>query len=322
MFRKALIIGINNYPRSPLSGCINDATAVAELLKTNHDGTKNFDVLLINDVKSKSELMKHIKSLFDGANDVSLLYFSGHGCFDEIGGYLVTPDYKENDMGVNMRDIITLASKSRSRDRIVIADCCHSGMLGSMDITEDTTVLREGMTIMAACNREESAIESCGHGVFTNLLVEGLKGGASDLSGNVSPGGLYAYIDRSLGPWDQRPIFKTNVARFSTIRKTAPPIARETMMKITEIFNSPDTELQLDPSFECTNNPTTKPLLLEPFSDEKNVKTFKILQQLESVGIVVPIGERHMYYAAMNSKSCKLTSLGKHYYYLSKIGRI
>ena len=40
------------------------------------------------------------------------------------------------------------------------------------------------------------------------------------------------------------------------------------------------------------------------------------------VNLVVPVGETHMYYAAMNSKSCKLTALGVHYWNLVKNNRI
>lgn len=40
------------------------------------------------------------------------------------------------------------------------------------------------------------------------------------------------------------------------------------------------------------------------------------------VNLVVPVGEAHMYYAAMNRKSCKLTALGVHYWNLVKNNRI
>jgi hypothetical protein len=46
------------------------------------------------------------------------------------------------------------------------------------------------------------------------------------------------------------------------------------------------------------------------------------LQKLEGIGLVVPVGEEHMYYAAMNSKSCELTAVGKQYWKLVKEGRI
>ena len=43
---------------------------------------------------------------------------------------------------------------------------------------------------------------------------------------------------------------------------------------------------------------------------------FADLQKLESVGMVMPVGTEHMYFAAMESKKCKLTSIGKQYWRL------
>ena len=48
----------------------------------------------------------------------------------------------------------------------------------------------------------------------------------------------------------------------------------------------------------------------------------KSLQKLESVDLVEPVDEEHMYFAAMNSKSCRLTPLGKYYWKLLKDDRI
>ena len=44
--RKALIVGINDYPGQPLKGCLNDAHAMKTVLETNGDGAPNFDVVL------------------------------------------------------------------------------------------------------------------------------------------------------------------------------------------------------------------------------------------------------------------------------------
>lgn len=53
-----------------------------------------------------------------------------------------------------------------------------------------------------------------------------------------------------------------------------------------------------------------------PYANPSNTSVFLDLQKLEGIGLVVPVGEEHMYFAAMNSKSCKLTSLGKQYWRL------
>lgn len=46
----------------------------------------------------------------------------------------------------------------------------------------------------------------------------------------------------------------------------------------------------------------------------------KLLQRLERVGLVEPVDTAHMYYAAMESKSCRLTALGKYYLLLAQKG--
>ena len=44
MSRKALVIGIDAYKESPLSGCVNDAKLIASLLEAHEDQSHNFDV--------------------------------------------------------------------------------------------------------------------------------------------------------------------------------------------------------------------------------------------------------------------------------------
>ena len=46
MNKKALVIGIDNYPSKPLTGCVNDARAVAQLFARHGNGEPNFDVEL------------------------------------------------------------------------------------------------------------------------------------------------------------------------------------------------------------------------------------------------------------------------------------
>ena len=53
--RKALVVGLNDYPNCPLIGCVNDANAVATLLSKNGDDSPNFDVhKIINKVTRKA----------------------------------------------------------------------------------------------------------------------------------------------------------------------------------------------------------------------------------------------------------------------------
>ena len=308
--KKALIVGINDYPSVPLNGCVNDANAIGTILESHGDGSPNFGVKMMTSPSSnitRSALREAIEQLFTGDSDMALLYFSGHGYIKSTGGYLVTTDAKKYDEGVSMDEVLTLANQSKAKNKVIILDCCHSGALGSPSITANNIAqLSEGLSVLTASRDSEYAIEVNGSGVFTSLVVDALKGGAADLRGNITPGSLYAYVDEALGAWDQRPIFKTNVTSFSPLRKISPKVPLETMRKITSYFATPDAEHPLNPTYEDT----------DPSAIEDNVKIFKDLQKFQSVGLVIPVDAEFMYFAAINSKSCRLSALGYQYWRL------
>lgn len=320
--RKALIVGINDYPSSPLKGCINDASSLSSVIETNGDGSPNFDTRVEIDVKTKSALKGMIVELFSGDADTAFFYFSGHGYVNEIGGYIVTPDYSAYDEGVSMDELLTIASQSKIKNKIIILDCCHSGKLGSPTISGGHAIIGEGMSILTASRDNEPSMEVNGHGVFTNLLLDALQGGAADLRGYITPGGIYAYVDQALNSWQQRPVFKTNIIRFTPLRQVNPQVSIETLRKLIEYFPTPSQEFNLDPSFEDTNSKEIEHKVIKPYADPLNVIKFKDLQKLQSIGLVVPVDAQHMYFAAMGSKSCKLTALGYHYWRLVKDKRI
>jgi hypothetical protein len=77
-------------------------------------------------------------------------------------------------------------------------------------------------------------------------------------------------------------------------------------------FKSPECEYHLDPSYESEGSPR----------HPENEEVFGHLQKLRAARLVVPVGEEHMYFAAMNSKSCRLTALGTFYWHLANSGKI
>lgn len=320
--KKALVIGINNYKNAPLKGAINDAKIISQLLQVNGNDSTNFEVKTIYDIGTRAELLTEISNFFKLNADMGLLYFAGHGYVNELGGFLVTPDHKHYDEGIAMHDILNLANGSKISNKVIILDCCKSGFLGTATENGSVLEIKTGITILTSSRENEPSKEINGHGVFTNLLIEGLKGGAADIRGHISPGGLYAYIDQALGAHEQRPVFKTNVTEFVELRTTIPQVSLSTLRKLTEYFHNPSDSLQLDPSFEDTNSNDVEHEVIEPYANPENVLIFKDLQRLESVGLIIPVDEEHMYYAAMRSKTCKLTSLGHHYWRLVRERRI
>lgn len=320
--RKALVVGIDKYKYNPLKGCVNDANAFATIIESNGDGSPNFDVRQLSEQISSGELRAHVTELFTGNNEVALFYFSGHGGNLGTDTYLITQDFSDSNRGLSMTDLLKIVGQSTATNKVIILDCCHSGNAGVNPLAgQDESILHKGVTILTASRGNESAIEVNGHGVFTNLLLSALKGGAADIRGQITSGSIYAYIDQSLGGWEQRPVFKTNVTTFNPIRSVSPKVPLEVLRKIVTYFPTAEHHLELDPSFEQTNRETIKHKIIQPYADDDNVEIFKDLQKLQSVGLVVPVGAQHMYFAAMESKACKLTALGFHYWLLARAKR-
>lgn len=321
--RKALCVGIDSYENfQDLHGCVNDANAVKAVLERNGDGTLNFDVMLMvatseDSYISRDMLKGAVAELFSDDVDIALFYYSGHGSFDECGGYLCTSEAKQGDGGLALSDLMYYASTSPAKHKIIILDSCHSGYAGAISTMPIYSQLTTGTVILSACGQDQYSVENGEHGVFTSLLTEALYGGATTILGDVTPGSIYAYIDRSLGAWEQRPIFKANISSFVSLRKCSPQISIAELRRITDFFDSPSSEMGLDPTYEPDKHEVENK---ETNTEHESI--FRLLQKYVKLSLVVPVGEEHMYYAAIRSKSCKLTFQGQHYWYLVANERI
>lgn len=318
--KKAYVVGVDKYANHPLTSSVNDAHIVAELLCHNADGSPNFDVVKGIDVQTKHELVSGIKSLFTDNDDVdtALFYFSGHGMFDGDKGYLVLPDVYATEDGLPLQDVLNWANRSSVKNKIIVLDCCHAGAISVSLNSVLQPYIARGVTVLAASRESEGAIE----GVFTPLLCEALRGGAAGICGTVTPGNVYAFIDRSLGPWLPRPVFVTHVTSFISLRSCVPKVPIEIIRDLPQLFPDDAFEYKLDPSYEDTNDPSVTHIVIAPYAKKDHVEIFKRLQRLQSVGIVEPVGAPYMYFAAMKNKACRLTALGVHYMHLARDGRL
>jgi hypothetical protein len=315
--RKALVVGINYYASgSPLHGCVHDARSLGSVLERHADGTPNFSVRLLTatsprDAVTRDALKDGVANLFATDCDVALFYFAGHGYIEVTGGYLWASDTRRGDDGLSLDTILRYANRSSARNKIVILDSCYSGIAGSSVENPQVAELKEGITILTASTENQYATEINGSGLFTNLLIDALSGSAANLVGEVSPGSIYAHIDKSLGAWErQRPVFKTNVKRFISLRNVQPSIRLADLQRLIELFPSPGYELQLDPSFEPELAGRSDGM---PPPHPENTAKFAVLQRYNRVSLLVPVGAPHMWHAAMESKTCRLTVLGEHY---------
>jgi hypothetical protein len=94
--KRALIVGINDYPNAPLKGCVPDAQKMYSLLSKNGDGSPNYSCRLLTSdnqrVVSKALLEESLEQLLIPDTDSAIFYFSGHGSRNILGGVLITQE--------------------------------------------------------------------------------------------------------------------------------------------------------------------------------------------------------------------------------------
>ncbi len=137
MTKKALCVGINNYPfgeANDLRGCINDANDWARLLKKQFDFT---DVKQLLDADAtKANIIKGLKNLLKGAQAGDVLVFTNasHGTYkadadsDEVGyDEAICPHDTDSNLLLDdeLRELFTGIPKQVMLT--VISDSCHSG---------------------------------------------------------------------------------------------------------------------------------------------------------------------------------------------------
>jgi hypothetical protein len=320
--KRALVIGIDDYPEAPLKGCVNDAIEMKSVLQTLGNGDPNFSVraLTSQDGEVTSAAMHEaVEKLFEGDAETVVLYFAGHGIINRETntGFIVSQDGKKGSWGMSLVEILALANRAypKIKSSVIMLDSCNSGFLGEIASLggDAPSLIGTGVTILTASHREGVAAEGASHGVFTQIVLDGLRGAASDILGNITPAAIYSLVDQTLGPWGgQRPIYKANVDSFITLRQVAPKIPKEFLRRLPDLFPDEAAEFKLDPSYEpARDNVPLDIMAIEPI--EEHVAVFKGLQACNRNGLVVPVGTEHMYYAAIESKSCRLTAIGAHY---------
>jgi Caspase domain len=323
MPKRALIVGIDNYNHvSSLTGCVADATAMQDVLSRNDDGSLNFTCRILTSPGhtsiTKGFLRQQWRELFQECKGDVLFYFSGHGTPTDVGGYLVTQDGTPDDPGLPMDDVVTLANNSSASTVLLILDCCFSGSVGNppslqANSLEDRALLREGVTILAASRPTQVSLEVGGHGVFTNLVLGALKGGAADVRGRVSAASIYAYAEAALGAWDQRPLYKSHAAHLDPVRLCEPKVSDDLLRELPIYFPHAEYEYKLDITYEETN---------QGAAIAAHVVIFKKFKRLQIGGLLKPKTGDDLYWSAAGSGYVLLTDLGKFYLQLVKDARI
>ncbi len=165
-------------------------------------------------------------------DDLTLLYFTGHGLKDDQGRlYLAMTNTRHDDLlftGLSAQQIDEAMESCSSRQKVLVLDCCYSGAFPTDCVSKAGGQVHtlekfqgKGRVVLTASDATQYSFEGnriIGEGtqsVFTRYLVEGLTTGEADLDsdGDISIDELYSYVhDRVIEEMpQQRPKKQENI---------------------------------------------------------------------------------------------------------------
>jgi uncharacterized caspase-like protein/endonuclease/exonuclease/phosphatase family metal-dependent hydrolase len=213
----ALIIGNDQYTDPKLAQLktpSSDARALAKILRDKKIG--GFDEVFPYINKNKETILIKISEFLDKKkpDDLVLIYFSGHGVLDSQSKlFLALKDTRANVLratAISSNFISDEMDNCRSKRKILILDCCHSGAFGRSGLKSgeqksvtETTFQGNGFgrVVLTASDATQFALEgdridkNINLSLFTHFLVDGLKTGKADANedGIVSLDEWYDY---------------------------------------------------------------------------------------------------------------------------------
>jgi WD40 repeat protein len=203
-----IAIGVDKYPNMPKSCGPNhdeacdlsfagaDAKAFAETIEKEM-GRQHVQIIkrvLFNGAGPNLEptagnIMDAMDVLRESRdNDSVAIFIAGHGYSDPHTGYQflptnVRPGDHDNFASSTVVNWLALESSIQSAKgrRLLFVDTCRSGNAFNARLIKDAS--DEGVVAFSATNMQQDAIElpNLGHGVFTDVLIKGLRG-AADLA--------------------------------------------------------------------------------------------------------------------------------------------
>jgi hypothetical protein len=209
-----LAIGVRKYQEEDqnLKYADADAQVIAEKFKEQEEKLykKVIPKVLVNEQVTRSSIFKEVKSLNKAAaNDIVLIYLSGHGIYDELTDsyyFLPYPANQENFIseGLNIDDFkraVYLLNKNINK-LILMLDTCRSGAMrigkGGIDPADLAVKFQqaEGLFTLASSKSGEISLENdeFKHGIFTYAILEAFEKGDTNMDGVLMFAELFHYI--------------------------------------------------------------------------------------------------------------------------------
>jgi WD40 repeat protein len=211
-------VGINKYknPALNLNYAEPDARGIVDFFKQKGEGLfKKVEIGdIYNEQATKETIISKLSQLQNtNPQDAVLIYLAGHGENINDKWYFIphelTYPEREEDVktkGISSDELSGYIKSIKAQKILLLIDACKSGaVLIAFRGFEDRKALSQlsrstGVHIVAATTKDQFAAEvkELGHGVFTYILLEGLKGKAAGKGETVTVRKLLGYIEEKL----------------------------------------------------------------------------------------------------------------------------
>ena len=218
----AVVVGIQNFlnPRLNLSYSVADANLFADTLERQGKGL--YSSIRIHRLLTPKDTTKEalVTALTQARvevrpEDLFVFYVASHGTVNDGQYLLITSNVGSTLMNKLKQDSLTqdelkgMISNIPASKKLVVLDTCDAGKMGdalqvallTRGMSNDTAMnilsRAVGSTILSAATSDQEAVEGYkGHGLFTYVVTQGLKGEAdTDRDGFVKTLELANYVD-------------------------------------------------------------------------------------------------------------------------------
>ncbi len=214
----ALIVGVSDFEHYADLPTSNDPMRMHDYL-INEAG---FDYvhILTEDKVTKARLEELMIDEFRplvGPSDRFLLYWSGHGDTQEVGGRNMGFLPLAGSQQTRLSSMVAMTDLSRwnrfigAHQVLYLLDSCFSGLAGAAPQSDLSDITREqlsgpGRHLITAgrMNEQTIAIDDLGGSIFTHALLKGLRGAADSSNelgadGLIAVGELKSYLGQEIG---------------------------------------------------------------------------------------------------------------------------
>lgn len=192
----AVLAGVSKYsqPGNDLTYPHQDAIEMYNLLRQHTEASRL--KLLINRQATRAGIINAMNQLFAraGAEDVVMLYFSGHGNNSVFSAY---------DETLRFQDLSTVFKRIAAKRKIIFADACLSGTFRQsgtgQTATQGNSMSNEQVLLFLSSRSNQTSRESSSlkNGIFTYFLAAGLRGKAdANRDRKITARELFNFVNR------------------------------------------------------------------------------------------------------------------------------